>query len=149
MKTLRFEQFLPIPLEEAWTFFASPANLDLITPPGLKFKILDPLPDKMHKGMIIHYRIKPMMNIPMKWITEITEYEEYVSFTDVQIKGPYQLWNHQHHFKSVDGSVLMTDILDYDIGFGIIGRFAGTLWVDSKVSAIFEFRRSKLQAIFK
>ena len=149
MKTLRFEQFLPVTLEEAWTFFASPVNLDLITPPDLKFNILDTLPEKMHKDMIIRYRIRPMMNIPMKWITQITEYEEHVSFTDIQIKGPYKLWRHQHLFKSTEGGVLMTDILQYEIGFGPLGKLAGQLWVDRKVRQIFEFRRRKLQAIFK
>ena len=51
MKYLEFEQFLPIPIEQAWHFFSSPDNLNRITPPHLKFRVLDKLPDEMYKGL--------------------------------------------------------------------------------------------------
>jgi ligand-binding SRPBCC domain-containing protein len=149
MKTLRFEQFLPLTIEEAWKFFSNPANLDLITPTDLKFQILDALPEKIHKGLIIRYRIKPMLNIPMNWVTEITAMEEFSSFTDEQIRGPYKVWRHQHQFRTVEGGVVMTDILDYEIGLGPLGWLAGKLWVDKQVRHIFDFRKNKLIEIFE
>ena len=36
-------------------------------------------------------------------------------FVDEQRKGPYNIWHHEHHFKAVEGGVLMTDLLHYDI----------------------------------
>ena len=36
----KFEQFLPISLDEAWDFFSAPQNLNEITPPEMKFEIL-------------------------------------------------------------------------------------------------------------
>jgi ligand-binding SRPBCC domain-containing protein len=148
MQRVEFEQFLPISLEEAWHFFSSPANLNRITPPHLKFRVLDNLPDEMHKGLIIHYSIQPMLSIPMKWITEITAFEKNKFFIDEQIKGPYKVWHHEHHFKSVEGGVLMIDKLTYDIGMGFLGRLAGRLWVDQQVRNIFSYRRSKLHEMF-
>lgn len=148
MKHLTFEQFLPITLDQAWTFFSSPKNLNLITPPEMDFRILDELPEQMYQGMLIRYKIKPMLNIPLDWVTEITVIKGDQFFIDEQRKGPYRIWHHEHHFKVVEGGVLMTDKLYYDIGMGFIGTLAGKLWVDKQVKSIFEFRSNKLIDLF-
>ena len=149
MKYLEFEQVLPISLEEAWSFFSSPSNLNLITPEDMDFKILDVLPAHIYQGLMIRYKIKPMFNIPLDWITEITEVKDKVYFIDEQRKGPYRTWHHEHHFKEVDGGVLMTDKLSYDIGMSFIGTLAGKLWVDKQVQKIFAYRRKKLSELFR
>ncbi|WP_242695937.1 SRPBCC family protein [Desertivirga brevis] len=129
MRKLKQEQFLPITLDEAWDFFATPRNLNEVTPADLTFQITSDLPDKMYEGLIITYKIKPMMNIPLDWCTEITHIKEKEFFVDEQRKGPYNIWHHEHHFKEQEGGVLMTDILHYDIGKWIIGWLAGELFV--------------------
>lgn len=143
------EQFLPVTIEQAWDFFSNPKNLDEITPAAMSFHIISDLPDKVYEGLIIKYKIKPMLNIPVTWITRISMVNAPFCFMDEQLKGPYKVWKHEHHFKSVDGGVLMTDILNYDIGKGIIGSIAGKLFVHKKVKEIFEFRRKKLEELFK
>ena len=148
MKYLEFEHLLPMTLDEAWTFFSSPANLNLITPKEMDFKILDILPAQMYEGMLIRYKIKPMLNIPLDWVTEITKVVDKVYFIDEQRKGPYRIWHHEHHFKVVDGGVLMTDKLYYDIGMSFIGNMVGALWVDKQVQNIFTYRKTKLDELF-
>lgn len=135
-------------MEKAWTFFSSPANLNLITPPEMKFEILVDLPAEVHAGLMIHYRIRPMLNIPMRWTTEITAVEKHQFFIDEQIQGPYRVWHHEHHFREVEGGVWMTDKLSYDVGWGVFGWLAGKLWVDKQVQQIFEYRREKLEDLF-
>jgi len=39
MKVLKQEQFLPIPIDEAWSFFSTPKNLNKITPDDMVFEI--------------------------------------------------------------------------------------------------------------
>jgi ligand-binding SRPBCC domain-containing protein len=148
MKYLEFEHLLPMTLDEAWTFFSSPANLNLITPKEMDFKILDILPAEMYEGMLIRYKIKPMLNIPLDWVTEITKVVDKVYFIDEQRKGPYRIWHHEHHFKVVDGGVLMTDKLYYDIGMSFLGNIVGALWVDKQVQNIFTYRKTKLDELF-
>ena len=149
MHKLKQEQFLPISLEKAWDFFATPKNLNEVTPADLVFEITCELPDKMYEGLIITYRIKPMLNIPINWCTEITHIKEKDFFVDDQRKGPYNIWHHEHHFKAVEGGVLMTDILHYDIGLSVIGWLAGHLFVHRKVKQIFEYRQKALATYFK
>ena len=82
------KQFLPVSLNEAWDFFVIPKNLNAVTPKKLDFKILSDAPEKMYEGLLIHYKIKPMINISMHWVTEITHIKEHVYFVDEQRKGP-------------------------------------------------------------
>lgn len=149
MKKLKREQFLPISVEKAWHFFATPHNLNELTPPDMVFEMTSELPEKMYEGLIITYRLKPVFNIPLHWCTEITHIKELHFFVDEQRKGPYNIWHHEHHFKAVEGGVLMTDILHYDIGKWIFGWLAGKIFVDKKVEQIFDYRYKKLEQIFK
>jgi ligand-binding SRPBCC domain-containing protein len=102
----------------------------------------------MYEGMLIRYKIKPMLNIPLDWVTEITKVVDKVYFIDEQRKGPYRIWHHEHHFKVVDGGVLMTDKLYYDIGMSFLGNIVGALWVDKQVQNIFTYRKTKLDELF-
>ncbi len=148
MNRLKQEQFLPITLDKAWDFFATPKNLNEVTPEDMVFEITSELPDKMYEGLIITYKIKPMLNIPLNWCTEITHIKDHFFFVDEQRKGPYNIWHHEHHFKAVEGGVLMTDILHYDIGMSIFGWIAGQLFVHKKVKQIFKFRYKTLESYF-
>ncbi len=148
MRRLKQEQFLPISLEDAWAFFSTPKNLNEITPADLVFEVTSELPDKIYEGLIITYRIKPMLNIPVNWCTEITHVKELAYFVDEQRKGPYSIWHHEHHFQAVEGGVLMTDILHYDIGKSVFGWVAGKLFVHKKVREIFRYRLKALEKHF-
>ena len=147
MHSLKQEQFLPVTMDEAWHFFATPKNLNEVTPEDMVFEITSELPDTMYEGLLIHYRLKPMGNISINWCTEITHIKEKDYFVDEQRVGPYKIWHHEHHFKSVTGGVLMTDILHYDIGKSVFGWLAGILFVHKKVANIFKFRFNTLEAM--
>lgn len=148
MRKLIQEQILPISLEEAWNFFATPKNLNEITPLDMVFEITSALPEKMYEGLIITYKLKPMFNISIDWCTEITHIKEMEYFVDEQRKGPYNIWHHEHHFEAVENGVLMRDILYYDIGKSIFGWLAGELFVHKKVEDIFSFRKKMLETYF-
>ncbi len=82
MNYYKREQHLPVNIETAWDFFATPKNLNEVTPDELQFSILGDLPDTMYEGMLISYKIKPMLNISIHWVTEITHIKERQYFID-------------------------------------------------------------------
>lgn len=137
---LETTQVLPVTMDEAWDFFSSPENLKEITPDHMGFDITSPTHEKMYPGMLITYRVSPLLGIKMRWCTEITQVKENQYFIDEQRFGPYNLWHHQHHFKSVDGGVEMKDIVHYGIPLGILGRIANKLFVKGQLRKIFEYR---------
>ncbi len=149
MYNLTTEQFLKIPIAEAWNFFSSPKNLALITPPEMGFKIISGTTDEpIFEGMQINYIVKPLLGIPLKWKTEIGKTEVNKLFTDKQLKGPYKLWYHRHTFIEQNNGVLMRDEVSYQLPLGIIGKLAHRLFVRKKIESIFEFRRKVLDKMF-
>jgi ligand-binding SRPBCC domain-containing protein len=148
VRIVKYEQELPVSCEEAWRFFSTPSNLNEITPPELHFRIHSLVPDTVYPGLMIVYTLRPMINIPVTWVTEITHVSEGRYFVDEQRKGPYRIWHHEHHFEATPHGVRMTDILTYDVGKWLPGRIASWLFVDKKVKEIFEYRRQRLNQLF-
>ena len=147
---LKTSQKLPISLETAWKFFSNPANLSKITPPWLNFEVRTELPEKMYAGMIITYFVRPLLNIPQTWVTEITHVSEPNYFVDEQRFGPYKMWHHQHIFRlAEDGGVLMEDIVSYVVPFGFLGQFMNSLIISKKINEIFNYREHKKKKMFK
>ena len=97
---------------------------------------------------IITYTVKPVLGIPLFWMTEITHVEDRKFFVDEQRVGPYAIWHHQHHFKSVPGGVEMTDLVHYKVPLGILGDLANLLFVRSQLEGIFNYRWNKLEEVF-
>jgi ligand-binding SRPBCC domain-containing protein len=102
----------------------------------------------MYAGQLIEYKVKPVLGIPMYWMTEITQVKDQSYFIDEQRFGPYTLWHHQHHFKAIPGGVEMTDIIHYRIPLGWLGRLANRLFVAKKLEGIFSYRFKKVEEMF-
>lgn len=136
-------------IDTAWQFFSSPYNLARITPKNMKFHVLTALPDeRIYEGMIIDYKVSPLLGIPMRWRTRITQVDEGLSFTDFQEKGPYKLWNHFHEFIANEQGVLVKDTVDYDLPLGFLGQIAHTVMVQKKLQHIFDYRHRILEQLF-
>lgn len=148
MYQLKRTQFIPADLQACWDFFSSPQNLQIITPDYMEFKVLTENPAQMYTGLMIAYKVKPLLGIPLNWVTEIRHVEENTFFVDEQRIGPYKLWHHEHHFREVEGGVEMTDIVSYVLAFGWIGKLAHSLLVKKKLTEIFEYRYRKVEEIF-
>jgi len=146
---LYFEQSIPTDIQTLWDFISSPANLKKITPPELGFEITSSyLPEKMYPGMIISYKVSPLLGVKMNWVTEITHVDPGVYFVDEQRVGPYAMWHHEHRLKLIDGGVLMTDLISYRPPFGPLGSVVNALVIRSKLNEIFAYREQVLISIF-
>ncbi len=150
MKVYNFKkvQKLPISLDQAWEFISNPANLQVITPDRMNFKILSNLDTSMYPGQIIQYTITPLFGIKIKWVTEITHVIDHSYFVDEQRFGPYAFWHHKHFIKEIEGGVLMEDIIDYKPPLGIIGQLINPLLVRPELEKIFAYRKEKLTSLF-
>ena len=139
--TIKTVQKIPNSLAEAWDFFSKPSNLAAITPDNLGFNIISKHHgERMYPGQIIEYIVKPVLGIPLYWMTEITHVEDQKYFVDEQRFGPYSMWHHQHHFKAIEGGVEMTDIVHYKLPLWILGDIAHTLFVKAQLTHIFDYR---------
>ena len=148
MYQLKTKQFVKTDMATCWDFFSDPKNLSNITHQSMGFIVRTELPDKMYEGLMIEYTVRPMLGIPMNWITEIKTVKNHSFFVDEQRKGPYRIWHHEHHFKEVDGGVEMTDIVSYELPLGFLGRLMHPILVKNKLKEIFDYRRQKVDELF-
>jgi ligand-binding SRPBCC domain-containing protein len=147
--SLKRVQRLPISLDEAWEFFSSPGNLKEITPAYMHFTVLSNSDsEKMYAGQIITYKVRPVLGIPLFWMTEITHVEDKKYFVDEQRFGPYALWHHTHFFKAIEGGVEMTDLVNYKMPLGFLGNIAHAVFAKKQLEGIFDYRIKVLNEKF-
>ena len=142
MKTylLEREQIVPKSREEAFAFFSDAFNLERITPPFLRFRILTPPPIRMEAGTLIEYRLA-LFGIGFRWKTLIESWEPETHFVDRQLKGPYALWHHTHTFEEIaPGQTRMRDLVRYRLPMGPFGWIAHRLFVRRMLDQIFNYR---------
>lgn len=104
--------------------------------------------EEMYPGLIIRYRIRPFLGIPIEWVTEITHVVEPRLFVDEQRFGPYRFWHHQHLFRETAGGVEMVDLVHYALPFGPLGRVVNHLLTVAQLEGIFAYRRGVLERTF-
>lgn len=146
MKVRNFttELWLPHPPVEVFPFFANAANLDAITPPWLKFRIIGPPPTVMRAGILIDYQLR-VRGLPLRWRTRINVWQPPYRFVDEQIRGPYQRWIHEHMFEARDGGTVVRDKVEYAMPFdGLTHRWL----VCPDIEKIFAFRTQALEKLF-
>jgi ligand-binding SRPBCC domain-containing protein len=142
---LQRTQVVPRPLEEAFAFFADPRNLEAITPPWLRFRILE-APDELRRGSLLRYRLR-LFGVPLGWRTEIAEWVAPWSFVDRQLEGPYRLWVHAHRFSAVAGGTEIHDHVRYRLPGGPLAPAVHRLAVRGRLDGIFDFRARRLEEL--
>lgn len=144
---LERSQLIESPLPTVFAFFADAANLEVITPAFLRFRIDTPLPIAMCQGAHIDYSLS-LWGVPLRWRTRISLWEPDARFVDEQERGPYARWRHLHEFQAVDGSTRMRDVVDYQLPLGPLGSVAHALFVRRVLEAIFDYRREAIAERF-
>ncbi|MFN0153248.1 MAG: SRPBCC family protein [Gaiella sp.] len=144
----RIERFQPVPLsvEEAFAFFADAYNLEALTPPWLRFRILTPRPIQMEKGATIEYLLT-MHRLPVRWRTEIIEWRPGRRFVDKQIDGPFRLWEHTHAFEERRDGTMIRDTVLYRMPYGPLGAIAHRILIARDLERIFDYRRDAVDRL--
>lgn len=163
------EQWVAAPLEKVFAFFADPHNLARIMPPGLGTRLvkLNLVPPPRSQGpspasrqrmagagteMTVSFRVIPYVPMHDKWIVQITEFSLNEYFHDVQKQGPFRRWEHTHTFeaRTVSGceGTLVGDELEYEVGFGVVGKALEAVLFQRIMRSTFRYRNQALEEIF-
>jgi ligand-binding SRPBCC domain-containing protein len=163
------EQWIPAPLGQVFAFFADPHNLPRIMPPALGTRLvkLNLVPPRFPAGkvpprslrlagagteMTVAFRVIPYLPVHERWIVNISQFSFNEFFHDVQKQGPFRRWEHTHRFEALmqggrEGT-LIRDQVQYEVGFGLVGRTLEVLVFQRILHATFEYRKRALLTIF-
>lgn len=140
---------LPISIDKAWEFFSNPNNLSKIMPKDMGFKVLEGATLPLYQGQIIEYTVTPLPLFKTTWISEINHINKPHFFVDTQIEGPYKLWHHKHFLKEIKGGTEITDVVHYQVPFGILGKLVHPIIIKPKLDKIFKYREQQISQLFK
>ena len=151
-------QILRRPLAHVFAFFSEARNLEAITPGWLRFRILE-APERLERGSTLRYRLR-LFGLPISWRTEIVVWkppragqaprlQAWESFTDVQVAGPYPLWEHTHRFSAADGSTEVYDHVRYRVPGGPLAPLVQRLLVGPWLDQIFDYRAERLSELLE
>jgi ligand-binding SRPBCC domain-containing protein len=167
---VQFEQWVPFPVDHVFAFFANPNNLPRIMPPAIQTKIvlleLKPPPSDHSvlaamastlagpgSKIVMSVRVFPFQPIQVQWISYVTEFEWNHHFADIQEKGPFKTWCHRHQFASVTrnavNGTIVRDLVEYEVGFGLLGVIAQNLFVSRQIQQTFAYRQNILQSLLQ
>jgi ligand-binding SRPBCC domain-containing protein len=141
-------QYVNASMEECWSFFSNPKNLQKITPQDMGFQITDFDDKKMYPGQLIQYKVSPLLGLKLSWVTIITVVKDNSYFVDEQRFGPYAMWHHKHFFEATENGVKMTDVVHYALPLGFLGRIMNSLVVKKKLTEIFSYREKMVDKMF-
>ena len=144
---LLMEQWVPRPVDEVFSFFSDAYNLEQITPPHLKFKVLGQSTEALQEGTLINYKLQ-LHGIPFRWQSLIHDWHPVTSFSDSQMRGPYKKWHHTHTFIEQDGGTLIRDHALYRIPFGVPGDAVAYPFVKKDLEKIFSYRYARVRELF-
>lgn len=138
-------QVVHAPLDEAFSFFADPWNLEAITPPWLRFRIVE-APARLERGSHLRYRLR-LFGLPIRWHTEIVDWQPPRSFTDLQLSGPYPLWEHTHRLSPAPGGTEIFDLVRYRLPGRVLAPLVRRLAVGRWLDEIFDYRAARLREL--
>lgn len=149
MQVFRCSVTLAAPLDSVFGFFADARNLEILTPPWLRFRVLTEGEIRMGPGARIDYRLR-LRGVPLRWRSEITAWEPPHRFVDEQVAGPYRTWIHEHRFEAAERPgrgpmVVASDEVRYQAPGGwLVNR----LLVQPDLRRIFRYRSARLKERF-
>jgi len=144
---LKKQQWIARPVDEVFRFFSEVKNLEVITPPWLKFEVVKASTPDIQKDTLIDYKLK-IRGVPVRWQSKIESWDRGTRFVDIQTKGPYKYWHHTHTFEAFAGGTLMTDIVRFQVPMGWFGKLLIGKLVQKDVETIFKFRQEKIEELF-
>jgi ligand-binding SRPBCC domain-containing protein len=144
LHVLRTSTSLPLPREQVFPFFADSANLERITPPELRFRILSPQPISMQEGTLIDYKLS-LFRVPLHWQARISYWQPPIGFVDEQLHGPYRFWRHTHWFHDGGEATIIEDVVRYRLPLAPFSDIFHPL-VRLQLKRIFRFRQSAVRS---
>ena len=144
---LNRKQLVPGTVGDVFEFYENPLNLERITPPWLSFRVVSSTDTRVQLGTRISYRLYWQI-FPLSWDSKISAYQQDVCFADKMTRGPYRSWCHHHLFRSVEGSIEMTDTVHYSLPLGPIGNLVHALIIRQQLESIFDYRKQAIEELF-
>ena len=136
-----YQIYIDRPPEAVFAFHADLSNHPRTSPPQMREQVLKGLEEPLGEGARVVFRARHAGRW-QRLEAEIVQWDPPVSFVSRQVRGPFRAWTHRHAFRPFQSGTLLTDQIEYQLPYGILGRLADQLWVGPHLDRFFAYRQS-------
>lgn len=143
-RLFRRQTRLPVPPTSLWTWHARPGAFERLVPPWQKVRREGP-----HVPLVEGSRATFRIKTGPVWRTWVARHEDVrpgEGFADVQEKGPFPAWRHEHRFIAVPGGSQLQDEVTYRLPLGPLGSLLGGRFVARSLERAFRWRHATTAA---
>lgn len=138
MLQFKYSSLINAPVEVVWKFHQRPDILQLLTPPWQPVQVIR-RDGGLEIGAITEFSLF-LGPLPLRWLARHTEYQKYRLFTDEQISGPFDYWQHRHIFEPEGSKTRLTDDVSFSMPGGETVEFFVGWLVQTQLEAMFRYR---------
>jgi ligand-binding SRPBCC domain-containing protein len=138
MLQFKYSSVINAPVEVVWKFHERPDVFKLLIPPWQPIQVIR-REGGLSVGAITEFRMFLGL-LPLTWIARHTEYKEYHSFTDEQVSGPFDYWQHQHLLEAEGNKTRLTDAIAFSLPGAEPIEFLSGWAVQAQLNAMFRYR---------
>ena len=139
MTDFHYSSMLPATSDVAFAWHEKPGAFQRLSPPWKSINVLEQR-GTIHDGDELLLRIK-VGPVKINWLARHQNFQAGKQFEDVQVRGPFASWIHNHRFESTNGnSCRLHDQIEYRFPVGKIGAFLAGKRFSHQMKALFEYR---------
>ena len=138
MPIFTYQFTVPATLERVAGFHRNPLALRKLSPPPVivQFRQMEPLAE----GSISEFTMW-FGPLPVRWKARHVEVDPLRGFTDIQVSGPFQRWQHTHRFSRVERQICrVSEHVAYEHRPGWRGWFTRLLFSQLALRYMFAYR---------
>lgn len=134
----------PVPVHELFAWHSRPGAFQRLTPPweSVEMEVDEGgIQEGARKVMVM--RMGP---VPLRWEAQHTDCKEDELFRDVQVRGPFATWEHEHRFSAEgDDRSGLEDHIVYRLPLSPLSQWVAGWAVRRKLERMFAFRHRTTQ----
>jgi ligand-binding SRPBCC domain-containing protein len=147
MSYVNVSTVIPATPDKVYAYIADMNNLAALMPDDLQLKLTSPIVE-MARGAEFEYELK-RFGFSQVWGTKIEELTPEKTIVERQVLGFFHSWVNTYNFEAHgEASTLMTNIVEFTMPLGLIGRLLDDLYVRRDLCRILETAQRKLQEHF-
>ena len=123
---------------EVFAWHARPGALERLVPPWTPTRVTSRQGGALEPGSRVELRVR-VGPVRRRWLAEHEDWTPGEMFSDRQVSGPFAAWRHTHRFDAEGEATRLTDIVDYTLPFGWLGRL-GRGYARSEIDRMFAYR---------
>ncbi|KPQ31950.1 MAG: SRPBCC family protein [Phormidium sp.] len=138
MLTFTYSSQIDAAIETVWQFHERADILQILTPPWQPVEVVR-REGGLDVGAMTEFKIY-LGPFPVTWLARHTECDRPYLFTDEQLDGPMDYWQHRHQFSEENGQTRLTDSITYEIPLSPLSEPLLGWFVGDRLRDMFRYR---------